>query len=548
MEAWTLTSSRRRLLGGVAATAALVMAASRAAAQGAARHVAGYRPDLVPTAATLGVWLKQLHDFGPIRATGTPQCRAFEEHLATEFFKLGCTIQRDQFRLMSWEGDITKCSVSVTEDGGGKRELGVIAYYPFGGSTTGKPAATGRLLWGGTGDDCGPQVMAKYTPAQLAEAIVVIDMPLRGGGTRGAASYYPGTVPDPLPPASAAPQVKAQGGREIMQALETKCRGLILCYSDVSEEAARYNYQPFSDQHRKIPAVWVGKSSVDYLKAMSGKAKVAVRCDAKLTPDARADSLLATLKGQSDEVVLLSTHTDGPNEINDDGALGLLAIATYMAKIPEAQRKRTFVFSLPTGHYAAGAVRDDVTGSGRNAGTGGMLAKYPEVVKRAVAHIAMEQLGGMDWQDVDYRWAPNGLPAPEFWLATPPKDGPGGVRDRRITDASAKLFHAALAGQDPRYARSGLLKEQEPGDKALPAIGGGEGAAMRAKGIPGVDLMGAPQYFFRCDPKGVIDKMSPQVMRNAVQIATKMAVLMDRLSVDQLYGRAPIADADLFTA
>jgi hypothetical protein len=169
-------------------------------------------------------------------------------------------------------------------------------------------------------------------------------------------------------------------------------------------------------------------------------------------------------------------------------------------------------------------------------------------VKRAVAHIAMEQLGGMDWQDVDYRWAPNGLPAPEFWLATPPKDGPGGVRDRRITDASAKLFHAALVGQDPRYARSGLLKEQEPGDKALPAIGGGEGAAMRAKGIPGVDLMGAPQYFFRCDPKGVIDKMSPQVMRNAVQIATKMAVLMDRLSVDQLYGRAPIADADLFAA
>ena len=35
-------------------------------------------------------------------------------------------------------------------------------------------------------------------------------------------------------------------------------------------------------------------------------------------------------------------------------------------------------------------------------------------------------------------------------------------------------------------------------------------------------------------------------MANQVDIATKMMVLMDRLSVDQLYGRAPISDADLF--
>ena len=551
LEANTTTSSRRRLLNGGAAATLFAMGGGPALAQTVrfmARQVAGYKPELVPSSATLGTWLRQLHDFGPIRVTGTPQCRAFEEHLATEFAKLGCTIERDQFKLMTWEGDITKCSVSVTEDSGAKRDLTVIAYYPFAASTMGKPAATGRLLWGGSGDDCGPEVLAKYTAAQLAESIVVIDMPLRGGGTRGLPTYYPGTVPDPLPPASTAPQVKAQGGREIMQALENKCRGLILLYSDVSEEGARYNYQPFSDVHRKIPAVWLGNTSVEYLKTVAGKANVSVRCDAKVTPNARADSLVATLKGQTDEVIIMSTHTDGPNEINDNGALGLLAVATYLSKLPLAQRKRTVVFSLPTGHYAGGAVRDPVTGSGRASGTGGMLAKNPDLAKRAVAHVAMEQLGGMDWQDVDYKWAPNGLPAPEFWLATPPQKTAAGGLDRRVTDASAKLFHAAIVGQDPRYSRSGLLKEKEPGDNSLPAIGGGEGGSLRGRGIPGVDLMGSPQYFFRCDPKGVIDKISPDVMRNAVQIATKMVVLMDRLSVDQLYGRAPISDADLFSA
>src|SRR5262249_6975119 len=161
--------------------------------------------------------------------------------------KLGCTIERDQFKLMSWECNIQDCSVEIKEDGGKTKKLDVIAYYPFGGSTKGKPAATGKLLFGGTGEDCGPEVLNKYTEAELKDAIVVIDMPLAGGGIRGTVKYYPGSFPDPLPPPVNAPRVASQGGRGPMQALETKCKGLILCYTDVSDEAARYNYLPFSD-------------------------------------------------------------------------------------------------------------------------------------------------------------------------------------------------------------------------------------------------------------------------------------------------------------
>ena len=47
-----------------------------------------------------------------------------------------------------------------------------------------------------------------------------------------------------------------------------------------------------------------------------------------------------------------------------------------------------------------------------------------------------------------------------------------------------------------------------------------------------------------CDPKGVLDQLSPNVMYKA--IATKLMLLMDRLTVDQLRGKAPITDADLF--
>ena len=48
------------------------------------------------------------------------------------------------------------------------------------------------------------------------------------------------------------------------------------------------------------------------------------------------------------------------------------------------------------------------------------------------------------------------------------------------------------------------------------------------------------------DPKGVIDKLNPRLMKNQVDIATKMVVLMDRLTAAQLKGTAPISEADLF--
>jgi hypothetical protein len=521
--------SRRDILklsAAVTATGAmggLSACVSAAENPGGASPIPGHVASAVPSRAMLDGWLKQLHNFGPIRATGTPQCRAFEEFLATEFTKLGCTIERDQFRLTSWECDIRDCSIEVKEDTGATRKLEVIAYYPFGGSTKGKPAVTGKVLFGGTGEQSGPDILKKYTEAELADAIVIVDMPLAGGGTRAVVQYYPESFPSQLPPRPNVPRPANQGGRGPMEALEKKCRGVIFCYTDISDEAARYNYLPFSDKHRSIPAVWVGKTGSDYLKSVSGKATATVRCDAKLTPEARADTIVATLKGETDEVIFMTTHTDGPNEVNDDGALGLLAAATYLSKIPN--RKRTVVFSLPTGHYAGGAVADPVTGSGRRAGTGGVIAKWDGVIKRTVAQIHLEQMGAMEWLDLPTGWGPTGLPAQENWIPTP------ATHERTI-----QMFMASTQGLNPKFSRAGMVESgQAPG----------EGGQLRSLGIPGIGLMGSPHYFFRCDPKGVIDKLSPDVMHNQVVITTRLLALMDRLTPDQMKGTAPISEAEL---
>jgi hypothetical protein len=526
-------ASRRELLrlaGAIPFAGALAgFPAALVAATEGQRQIAGYKPAQLPTVETLGNWLRQLHDFGPIRMTGTPQCRAFEEFLATQFAALGFTIERDQFRLTSWECRITDCSISVEEDGGAKRTVEVVAYYPFGGSTRGKPAVTGRLLFvPGTGVNAAKALADATDAATLANSIIVMDMPLtRSARAAGSPPPAPlGHFPEKPVPRVGGPSPSGQSGREIMEIFENRSKGLIMCYTDVSNDTARHNYLPFSDKHRTLPAIWAGAEGSAYLKSVSGKATATIRCDAKLVPDARADTILATLPGQSDEVVFVTTQTDGPNECNENGGLGVLAVATYWSKIPAAQRRRTLVCSLPTAHYAMGAVMDKESGSGRRGGTRGVLEKWPEMAKRIVAQIAMEQMGAMDWVDLNGTYAPSGNVAPERWIPTP-----------ATQEASARMFLATTAGEDPQYSNVSVT----------PEFGApGEGGSVRSLGIPGIGLMGQPTYFFRADPKGVIDKLNPNVMHNQVAFAAKMSILMDRLTPDQMRGKAPITDSDLF--
>lgn len=532
-------ATRRDMLWGASALglAALIPEAAEAAS----RSVAGYRPQYLPPTHMFATWLKRLHDFGPIRFTGTPPCLAFEDYLAAEFEKLGCMVERDRFRLTSWECDLERdCAISVEDDGGSTHGLEALSYYPFCASTRGRAPARGRILHGGTGLKGALALMESTAPEVLRDAIVVVDAPV--GEISGSLEIYPGSeIDNPLRETNAPMPAAAIFHRGLMAALQDRCRGIVLCFTDVNDDAARYTWAPFSEPHGKVPALWVGAESGHYLRSVTGRATMDMRCDATLIPDARADSLLATLPGQTDEVVLLTTHTDGPNECNDNGALGLLALATYASKLPLSERRRTLVFSMPTGHYAMGAVADPVTGSGRRAGTYGMMKSYPTVIERTVAQIALEQLGALEWDEVDGGYQPTGRAAPSFWLPTndhksifssEPVHG-----TQAMGAAMVRMFAAASADGDPKYLRGALVES---------GFAPGEGGALRAAGIPGIGLMGVPGYFFRADPRGVLDKLDARVMRAQVSVAARLLSMMDRLTIGQLQGTETISNADLY--
>jgi hypothetical protein len=526
----------RREFMGAAGAGSLALALGRlppavAGGRGARRGIRGHHPHWVPSTRTLERWLRHLHELGPVRATGTPEARRFEDWLAGRFAALGCRIERDPYRLTSWEADVRDCSISVVEDDGGRRRtLDVVSYFPFAAGTRRTGPVAGRVLYAGSGPGAAQAVIASTPAEELAESVVVIDMPISPEHSN-VDNYgrYPGSFPDPLPtsplrPASATvffsnPQIP-------MTELDGRCKGLVLCYTNISDKAARHNYLPFSGPHRGIPGLWVGARGSEYLQSVSGRATLTMRLDARLTPEAHTDTIVATLPGRSDEVIFMASHTDGPNEVNDNGALGLLALASYAARVPRRHRRRTHVFSLATGHYARGALADPVSGSGKMAGTPGVLRDHPDLASRIVAHIALEQMGAMEWLDLPSGYRPTGLPAYEVWIPTPD-----------VADVFSELFLASARGEDPDFSRSVLAA----------SFPGGEGASLRAAEIPGISLMGFPHYFFTADPDdGVLRKLDPNVMHNQVSIASKLMVLMDRLTTGQLNGTEPITKDDLY--
>ena len=58
----------------------------------------------------------------------------------------------------------------------------------------------------------------------------------------------------------------------------------------------------------------------------------------------------ATLSGQSDERIVLITHTDGNTWVQENGVAALLAIGQHVASLPLAERKRTIELTFTSAH------------------------------------------------------------------------------------------------------------------------------------------------------------------------------------------------------
>jgi hypothetical protein len=456
--------------------------------------VPDYRPNLLPSQKEVWDWQVWMAKLGP-KYTGNKAHVTFVEFLASRLKEYGLDVQREHYTFPRWEA--RRWELTVKPSSGASFRAPVTSYFPYSGQT---PAA------GVTGD----LVFAGHAPSfelgGLQGKVALVDFAVNV--RHFSEMYKPWGVypPEAHFPADVHP---ARGGvNDLAQFQKAGAVGVILAWTDISDANAKDQYSPFSRPPQGVPGLYVGRETGAKLKEMArGGAKATVVLEADTFPDSPTDTLIATLPGVSaDEVILVNTHTDGPNATEENGGIGIIALAKYFARIPKADRKRTLVFPLTTGHFALPWVPS----------MRGIIEKYPDLIKKSVAALTVEHLGCREWlDDASFHYKPTG--ENEWAVAITEMPTPG------------KILVEALDGSGDR--KTAVVN---------PVHGGwlGEGGSLAHAGVPTIGYIPQPNYLLAGPADGCIEKLSPERLHSEIEVFAKVIHKMDAMSAAELKQKA----------
>lgn len=111
-------------------------------------------------------------------------------------------------------------------------------------------------------------------------------------------------------------------------------------------------YTHHSGTHWLVPGVFIGADAYStLLEAAAKNGTASIRVDAQYSTK-RVPRFWATLPGQSNETIVLATHTDGVTYVQENGPVALLTLARYFASMPLSARKKTIRFDFEASHLA----------------------------------------------------------------------------------------------------------------------------------------------------------------------------------------------------
>ena len=445
-----------------------------------------------------------MNDLGP-RLTGSPAQAKYVDFLDANLRELGLQLSRLRYTIPRWEAH--RWALEVEPAGASKKPVAVTSYYPYSGKTPAE-GISGELVYGGavakanwSGIDAKGKIVMfdmAIPPIALSEWYKVWEVYDERGDHDFPSSEYRACFAVTLPPTL------------LKDALAAGASGVVIAWENISDGNARYQYAPFNRPYADMPALWVGKKTGAELRQMAG-ARATLTLDAEIIPNSPTDTLIATLPGVSaDEIILVNTHTDGPNAFQENGGIGLLTCAKYFSRLPKASRNRTIVFVLSTGHFAEPYIS-----------SAQWLKDRPDLVEKAVASVSMEHLGVTEWVDdaslMHYR--PTGKTEMNFAFCP--------------SQLQASILSDALKG-----TAAGRIAVVEPGKHMMSM-----GAPVYHAGIPTISYISFTNYMQVIPPNGYIDKLDPRRMHGEIQAFAGAIQRLDKAKAEDLRANTPAKGA-----
>lgn len=527
-------------IGGLAFAGSPTLAyAASAARQHATRH---HLSAGLPSRSMIRSWIELVNDrFGPQRLTGDPNHQKFVNWLDTQLSAAGFSVERDTYTFQRWAADMVRDVAAWVElpGGGHRRALDVLSPFPYSGSTLGTGPVTGRALYVPVGSGTLAQAVAGLLaapPPDLADCVVVLESPCQDSPAATVWGVDPAGLALAAPHVSTPYQWFSPLGSTYAE-LAAKCRGIVYCWTNVSDERARWVYAPpsIAPSTAVVPAVWVGANTAAMLRNLAAQgAIIGIRLDARTYPHAPTDTLIATLPGASDEVMSIGSHTDGVNIVEENGALAVLAMALQAARQPQSARPRSLALYLATGHFAGAALNDAATATGPYGTPGadatGAWRDHPEIVSKTVVALAAEHLGATEWAQTGAGFGPTGLPEAQHWYVGSQASGTTTAPDA-ANQVIADVTLAAGAGYPERLLRMQVEKTGQGSPESGPAT---------RDGIPSMGLIPVPDYMVTAAPNGEIDKFDLDIMYTEIQVLSAMVQTLNGLSAQQIAGTAAL--------
>ncbi len=459
--------TRKQVLSGAAA---LALSPGVAAAAGFTDRITRHLPD----ADQVWEWQKQLAAWAPC-LTASPSHNAFVDWLGSRLQAAGIEPRRQSFRLPYWE--LHSYGLWLA----GER-VHTTGYRPYSG-TTGPSGLTAEMHYAGT--------VPNLDLSAAAGKIVLMDIPPSaepGRGPENSVLFSAFVTPD--------------------QALLAKAGAVAVIYiwNGFSDANVQWQMEPFYGPPTRLPALWVNQATGARLKAAAKGARLRFVLDATDHPDTRSDTVWGVLPGASDEVVIVNTHTDGCNANEENGGLAVVSLAWALSRLPQAERRKTYVFLMTTGHFSQGYIM----------GADEWKKANPELMGRAVACLTCEHLGARDWRDVGGVYKDTG----RFVLG----------RGYTWTKSLAQVFtDAAAATGAPEMS---AIDPKAPGQKFY-----GEGSPFYRAGVPTVGYIPLPEYLMAQPPKGGdIDKLDKARLRQEMVVFARTLERIDAMTKAELLG------------
>jgi hypothetical protein len=119
---------------------------------------------------------------------------------------------------------------------------------------------------------------------------------------------------------------------------------------DVPTAQVRGYWDPHTGTRFRVPAVYTGREQAAALKQFAADGRTASVVVRAKWDRARTRNLFGTLTGQTRERIVVNSHTDGVTWVQENGPVGVLALARYLGGLPRACRHRDVEFALTSDH------------------------------------------------------------------------------------------------------------------------------------------------------------------------------------------------------